>query len=126
MGRGDGIEQVGDGSNVRGRRNGRGRLHVDCEGQLYVLDSEAEYSALEESCRPKLRQGRWARGRRVAATGEVPLEVGTIKATTVAGDVLTEEMVQCMELWLTGIEEANREVFVSMIKVAFTSFYIPY
>ena len=54
------------------------------------------------------------------------MEVGTIKATTVAADVLTEEMVQCMELWLTGIEEANREVFVSMIKVAFTSFYIPY
>jgi len=31
-----------------------------------------------------------------------------------------------MELWLTGIKEANWEVFVSMIKVAFTSFYIPY
>jgi len=32
MGCGDGIEQVGDGSNVRRRRNGRGRLRVDCEG----------------------------------------------------------------------------------------------
>ena len=55
MGCGDGIEQVGDGSNVRGCRNERGRLRVDCEGQLYVLDSKAEDSALEESCRPKLR-----------------------------------------------------------------------
>jgi hypothetical protein len=98
---------------------------VDYKEQLYVLDSKAKDSALEESCRPELRQGRWARGRRVVATGEVALEVGTIKATTVADDVLTEEMVQCMELWLTGIEEANREVFASMIKVAFTSFYIP-
>jgi hypothetical protein len=31
-----------------------------------------------------------------------------------------------MELWLIGIEEASCEVFVSMIKVALTSFYIPH
>jgi hypothetical protein len=39
MGRGDGIEQVSDGRNVRGHRIGRGRLRVDGTGQLYVLDS---------------------------------------------------------------------------------------
>jgi hypothetical protein len=93
MGRGDGIEQVSDGRNVCGRRIGRGPLRVDGMGQLYVLDSEAKDSGLEESYRPELCRGRGACGRRVAATGEVALEVGTIKATAVANNELTEEMV---------------------------------
>ena len=94
---------------------GRGRLRLDAEGQLYVLDSEAEDSALEESYRPVLRRGQGAFGRRLAATGEVALEAGTTKATSNAGGEMTEEMVQYMEQCLTGIEEANREVFIPWI-----------
>jgi len=39
MGRGDGIEQVGDGSNVRGCRNEHGRLRVDC-GDSYMFSTQ--------------------------------------------------------------------------------------
>lgn len=118
MALGDGIEQVRGGRNVRGHRIGRARLRADPEGQSHVLDSEAEDSALEESCRPVLRRGQGAFGRRLAATGEVALEASTTKAVVVAGGEMTEEMVQCMEQWLTSIEQANREVFISWIKMA--------
>ncbi|CAO2142399.1 unnamed protein product [Urochloa humidicola] len=56
MGVGDRIEQVRDERN--GRHIGCGRLRADPEGQLYVLDSEAEDSDLEQSCRPVLRRRR--------------------------------------------------------------------
>jgi hypothetical protein len=56
----------------------------------------------------------------------VALEEGTTKAVVVAGGEMTEEMVQCMEQWLTGIEQANREVFISWIKVALPSIYTSY
>ncbi|CAN6241548.1 unnamed protein product [Urochloa humidicola] len=88
MGVGDRIEHVRDERN--GRHIGCGRLRADPEGQLYVLDSEAEDNGLEQSCRPVLRRCR-----------------------------------QCMELWLAGIEEVNREVFIPWIKVALTCIYNP-
>ena len=48
------------------------------------------------------------------------MEAGTTKATADAGGEMTEEMVQYMEQCLTGIEEANREVFIPWIKVLLT------
>ncbi|TKW15143.2 hypothetical protein SEVIR_5G211850v4 [Setaria viridis] len=103
-----------DGSPKHARRS---RLRVDPDGQLYVVDSEAEDSALEESCRPVLRRGQGAFGRRSAAMGEMALEAGTTKATAVTGGEMTEEMVQYIEQCLTGIEEANMKVFIPWIKV---------
>lgn len=104
----------------------RSRLRVDPDGQLYVLDSEAEDSALEEPCRPMIRRGHVVFGRRVAAAIEVALEAARTKATAVVGDEMTQEMFQFIEQCLTGIEEANREIFLPWIKVAITaSIYNP-
>lgn len=53
---GTGIQRAGDSRRVRRRCIGRGHLRLDGEGQLYVLNSEAEDSSMEDnqSWRPEV------------------------------------------------------------------------